>query len=417
MPAAAATAARPTGVTASLPGRISLASEAFSAAIEFLLPDLRRDCVDGAPPEELDRLLAGYSRGDDTADALVAAMRVDKALRQQFEQALTGGVETLAAAAPVIRDFFATVDTVPDWIEEEKVALGVRTQRRIDGLTSAGAGFAMGFQLAAILPNSSKAMSTNARAVENAGRRLAETGRIALDLNDPNGRGRFGAGTISSTRLRILHASVRRYLNNRPDWDHGFYGTPISASDNLGASLVGCAIVQAARRAGYRFSDEELEGTAHLVGLFAYRQGVPVDLIPRTHEEQLRAFYIFLRTARGTADRDAIATLMPPLTRIEVEGLPPVARTAIRHLYNAYGRRIFGPELCDATGIPDSPLRHALPLVGLAIRPYEAVRVRSKRVDRLTHRAADLMWQRVMPLLYSDEATYDADHVAKVVKA
>ena len=402
--------------TAALLGRMSPASEAFSGAIDFLFPAARRTGVDGAE-DELATLVTGYRVGDPPADALVAAMRGHRELSAQFEAALIGGIDSVADAGPELRAFLATVDVVPAWIDEERVALGVRTQRRIDGVTGAGAGWALGFLLAAILPNSAKSMSDNARAVDNAGRRFAETGRIMFDLLAVDGRGRFGAGTVSSTRLRILHANVRAALLRRGDWDTEFYGFPISASDNLGASLGMVGVVQTAMRLGYRFTPEELEGVAQFAALFAYRQGVPAELIPQTYGDQLRWFQVTLRTSRGVADPDAIGRLMPALVQIEVENMPARAQAAVRHVFNAYGRLIFGPELSEATGIPDTPLRRVLPLAtGAVIRPFEAARSRSTLLDRATHRGADLMWRRMMPLLYSDDTTYDADHVGAVVK-
>jgi hypothetical protein len=404
-------------MTAPLPGRMSPASEAFSGAIDYLFPQARRTGVDGSAAD-VASVVTGYGLGDPTADALVAAMRGNAALAARFEAALTGGVHSVVDAEPELRAFFATVDEVPAWIDEDRVAIGVRAQRRIDGITGGGAGWAMGFLLAAILPNSAKSMSTNARAVDNAGRRYAETGRIMLDLVAPDGRGRFGAGTLSSTRLRILHANVRVALLRRGDWDLEFYGVPISATDTLGASMAQIGVVQTAMRMGYRFSDAELDGAAQFTALFAYRQGVPAHLIPQTYADQLRWFQVTLRTSRGVADPDAIGRLMPALVAIEVENLPRAAQTLVRHVFNGYGRLIFGPELCDATGIPDTPARRILPLVtGAVIRPFEAARSRSARLDRATQRGADLMWRRLMPLIYSNEVTYDAAHVGEVVKA
>lgn len=401
---------------APLLGRMSPASEAFSGAIDFLMPDARRTGIDGAG-SEISMLIAGYRVGDPPADALVAAMRGNRELSAQFEVALLQGIENVENPPAPLRAFFATVDQVPDWIVEKRVALGVRSQRRIDGVTSGGSGWALGFLLAAILPNSAKSMSSNARAVDNAGRRYAETGRIMLDLLAVDGRGRFGAGTISSTRLRILHANVRAAML-RGDWDLDFYGYPISASDNLGASFGLIGVAQTAMRLGYRFSPAELDGMAQFAGLFAYRQGVPAEFIPRTYADWLRWMQVTLRTSRGVADPDAIGRLMPALVQIEVENMPRPAQAALRHVFNAYGRLIFGPELSDATGIPDTPLRKVLPSTTSAvIRPFEAARVRSRRLDNATHRGADLMWKRLMPLIYSDEASYDTDHVGTVVKA
>ena len=59
------------------------------------------------------------------------------------------------------------------------------------------------------------------------------------------------------------------------------------------------------------------------------------------------------------------------------------------------------------------------PYKGQAVRVHaeKSIDTGSARVDRATDRGADLMWRRLMPLLYSDEANYDASHVGTVVKA
>ena len=403
------------GTMRPLPARMALASEAFSGAIDYLMPHARAEYSNIAQ-DELIPLVNGYYLGDPTADALVAASRSSGGrARRQFDQALDHGIHTVEDPAPEVVAFFETVDEVPSWIDEELVEVGVRAQRRVDAITSMGANWVLGFLLAAIVPNSSRSMASNARAVQNSGQRFAETGKIALDSLDRRGRGRFGPATTSASRLRILHASVRAHLSRRGGWDESVLGVPISATDTLGASLVSCAGVLAARHAGYRFSERELDGIAHYTGLFAYRMGTPADLIPTTFADQCRAFYLLLRTARGMVDRDSTGRLMPALVRIDLPGIPKPAQPLVRSFFNGYARLLFGDELCAATGIPDSPVRHLIPLGSAFIRPFERVRSRVGLVDRVTHTGADLMWTHLMPLLLSDQADYGADHVDTVV--
>jgi hypothetical protein len=398
-----------------LPKRLTLASEAFSHAIEYLIPDAKRRYLD-LPQDQLIPLVESCYIGDPPADALIVAIRSSRGrARRQFDQALHHGIESVDDPLPAVRDFFAGVDRVPDWIDDELVAVGVRAARRIDGVTQAGLGYALGFLLAAILPNSAESMASNARSVQNAGRRFEETGKIVIDMMHPDGRGRFGAGTRSSTQLRLLHAAVRARLQQRGAWDESVQGVPISAMDTLGASLVNSATFLAAERSGYRFSSREWSGIAHFSALFAYRQGVPADLIPRTIDEQTRAFYFFLRSARGLAAGESTERLMPGLVDIDIPTLPALARPVLRVVYRAYGRQVFGPELSDATGITDTPARHLIPILSLGIAPFELLRSRSDRLDRMTHRLADVAWAKVMPRLYSDSADYDSAHIAAIV--
>jgi hypothetical protein len=407
---------RPGADAAPLPGRLALASEAFSGAIDYLMPRARADYLDIAQ-HELTPLVNGFYLGDPAADDLVAAIRASHGgARAQFDKALEHGIDTVPDPLPEVSAFLATVDEVPDWIDEELVEVGVRALRRIDAITFLGAGWVLGFLLAAIVPNSSRSMASNARAVRNAGQRFAETGRITLDMFDRGGRGRFGAGTRSSSRLRVLHAAVRAQLRRRGDWDESVYGVPISATDVLMAALMPGASALAAKRAGYRFSPRELAGIAHFNGLFAYRQGSPAALIPSTFDGQTKALYFALRGARGQVDSESTDRLMPALVNIEIPGLPGVAQRAVRAVFNGYARRIFGPQLCAATGIPDTPVRHLIPLGSVLIRPFEVMRCQLRVVDLAAHSGADLMWRRLMPLVLSDRADYGWSHIDKIVK-
>jgi hypothetical protein len=400
-----------------LPTRVALASEAFSGAIDYLMPEARTEYVD-IPQGEMVPLVNGYYAGDATADALVAAIRTSGGkARTQFDQALEHGIESVLDPLPEVVAFIKTVDTPPTWIDAGRVEIGLRAVRRIDGATFMGTSWAMGFLLAAILPNSARSMTSNSRAVQNSGRRFAETGKLGLDVIDLNGLSRFGAGTKSSSRLRVLHATVRAHLRKRGDWDESVYGAPISATDILGASLVTLTVVMAAERAGYRFSPRELDGIGHYVALSAYRLGTPAELIPQTIAGQRRAFYLLLRSARGRADQASTGALMPALVNIDIPDIPKVARPAVRSIFNAYGRLIFGDQLSTATGIPNSQLRRVVPLAGAIIRPFEALRSRSHLVDLATDKGADLVWTKLMPLIINDEATYDASHVEMVVQA
>lgn len=399
-----------------LPTRLALASEAFSGAIDYLMPEARTAYVDVSQAEMV-TLVNGYYAGDPTADALVAAIRAGRgAVRAQFDQALDHGIETVEEPVPEVVDFIKSVDAPPAWIDDELVGIGLRAVRRIDAATFLGTSWATGFLLAAILPNSARSMTANSRAVQNSGRRFAETGRVGLDAIDLDGLRRFGAGTTSSSRLRVLHATVRAQLRKRGDWDESVYGAPISATDTLGASLVTLTVVMAAERAGYRFSARELDGIGHYVALSAYRLGTPAELIPTTIAGQRRAYYLLLRSARGRADELSTDTLMPALVNIDIPDVPKLAQPAVRSILNAYGRLIFGDQLSSATGIPDTPLRRVIPIAGTIIRPFEALRSRSHLLARATDKGADVVWTKLMPRIINDQATYDAGHVEMVVR-
>lgn len=400
----------------SVPTRVSFGSEAFTPLTEYLLADARHD-FGSLQHSELHQMLSYFHQTDQTADALVAAMpRTSGRARRQFELALESGIERVADPLPEITAFFETVDRMPETIDMDLVDEGARCVRRIDPLTTFGAGWSLGFLLAAILPATAASLSANARTYDNPGMRLRETMKFVLDATQPRGYTRFGPGTKTACRLRVMHAAVRAQLDKR-GWDESVYGAPISIADTLGGSwALSLMPILAAKRAGYRLSAREEEAVAHFAACAAFRQGVPDELLFTTTEQQLRWLYVAFRFSADGVDRDATLRLMGPMSTMRFPGVPALAQPLTRSFLHGYARMMFGDELCDRNDIPRSRLTRALPLTRPAVGWVESARTHLPPAAWAIERMADATWNKFMPRIFK-LATDDATHYENLAKS
>jgi hypothetical protein len=398
------------------PTRLTVASEAFSRLIDYLMPNARSDYID-LSMAELAPLLDAMYESDDAADALVAALhRHGTRARAQFERALEHGLETIEDPLPEVRDLFAEVDRLPDWIDLAVVEEGARCLRRIDPITLISGGWVIGFLLAGILPNSARSLAANERTVDDPNKRGIETGRFVMDTLQRGGYHRYGAGCKTATRLRVMHAAIRHQLRRTGDWDESVLGAPISLSDTAAAALThNVAFMLVARAAGYRFSRREQDAIAHFAACAMYRQGVPECFIGRTVAEQERILYVGLRTARGLVEPEATRKVMAPMVAFDNPLLPGAARPLGRKLIHAYARVMFGDALCDATGIPDTRFKHTLPVSRRVVAALETLRACVPGCDAAVARGADILWDDLVPRVFKLD-TDDATHFANVAR-
>src|SRR5262249_3531305 len=129
----------------------------------------------------------------------------------------------------------------------------------------------------------------------------------------------------------------------------------------------------------------------------AYRQGVLVDLLTVTLDQQRAFIYFMLRTARGNLDPQSTHTVMRPLVTVKFPGLPAPVQPLARTILHGYGRLFFGDELCDRTGIPDTIAKHLIPLARPAITRLQRASTPSNTTHPLAAKAATHRWNSLMP--------------------
>lgn len=375
-----------------LPRRLSLAGEGFTHMIDCLLPNARTDFLEVDTRDELAPLLDSLYRRDEAAAALVDAIhRTRGTARSQFEQALEHGIETVADPLPEVVAFFKTVDEIPPSLDADLVAEGIEAIRRVDVLTYAFAVAVLDGLGAVFDPNVALALLANARTFTNPSERFVGTASYGGEIFR-YGYGRFAPATKTASRLRVMHESIGLKLTKKGDWDAAEYGLPISQYDIVMASyiLVPC-VALAAQFYGYRFSLREWDGLVALTFMLGYRHGAPAAMLPRTKDEMERGLYMLLRSNNTLSAIEATKKVLDAAINGDYQGVPRPILAIARGLLISYSRDLLGDPLCEAGGIPNSPVRYFLKPMLAAIRVenllWQYIPV-VRPIVRAAHRAA-----------------------------
>ena len=134
----------------------------------------------------------------------------------------------LAQAPPLLREFFHSQATPPDWVREADFGPGVRMFHRNSRLVLGA--MVGGTLVEGFTTNIAKSFFITGRLREQGVRRLKQNNRHMVEIFMPGGMDRAGDGWKLSVRIRLIHAMVRRLLNQSEDWDSAAWGAPISAA-------------------------------------------------------------------------------------------------------------------------------------------------------------------------------------------
>lgn len=212
-------------------------------------------------------------------------------------------------------------------------------------------------------PAANKPLVLTGRLRDDAKRRLDETGRFAFLIALPDALTRFGEGFAVCTRVRLMHAAVRRQMHASPDWSPD-WGEPINQLDMaFTALLFSTVILDGLRRVGVHISDEEGEQLMRLNTVMGHLLGVEPDLQCRTEAEG-RALFDAIRMTSERPDDDARA-LMDALFEAQVPSLRPY--------YRGISQALLGEQLAQDLGVNGD------------VRWFEALREFASRADRVLH--------------------------------
>ncbi|HEU5028403.1 MAG TPA: oxygenase MpaB family protein [Spirillospora sp.] len=363
----------------------------WTLALRLLAPgDIR------ATPAQLEAFRAFAAAGDPLADAVAGMMaRLPGGTgRRLFEQALRHGVGTLDDPPPELVEFFASVDTVPYWLDPALLRRGARVVGRTGLL-----GLAVVMPCASLYGGylASRANKTLLRTGEldsMAPRRLAETASWWVDVTTPGGLGRFDAGFTQTLRVRIMHAQVRAALARRADWDREAWDLPVNQVQLTGTLLLFSLVMLLGSRAlGLRFSAADRAAALHLWRYVGHLMGVHPDLVPASEADAWRLLWLESATEflpddssrrLGRALMDAAAPLLlPPALKDS-----PAARRVLTNYLFSYSRIVLGKRNADHLGAPDSrPYRAAVLGTAAGVFALESVRRLVPGATRLSERA------------------------------
>lgn len=297
--------------------------------------------------------------GDAPADALVEWMYADGMARTRplFERALTDGIDAIPDAPAPLREFFELVETVPDWLDRDRLGLGARVMRSggADGLYIArDVSLLGGYMFAGF----NQTLLRTGALEKGSNTRFAETTRWALDVVSPGGLEVGGAGYRSTLRVRMIHALVRRHVSAMEDWRPEDWGLPINQTD-MAATLVGALIAPTVGGIpmGKISKPSEYEAVAHLTRYTGLLMGVQEDFLPTSFRDAIRVLF-HTSCALSTPD-ETTQLLSTPMAEDPLmwnyPRLQGLRRRIARNQHLSVTTAFLGPGAMRTLGLPVVP--------------------------------------------------------------
>ena len=194
--------------------------------------------------------------------------------RKRFETALYQGVDQLETPESILLEFFKHIETPPKWLNKDKLDHAVNfTQRLGSNGTFILRDLALmtGYQY----PGFNQPLIMTGALKKFAGRRLAETHRWWLDVNQVNSFDRFNTGFTSTIYVRFIHSLIRYQLKKSPDWDNDLWGTPINQYDQAMTNIAFSGVLLLGIRAiGIFPNKSEVESVLHFWKYAGWLMGV-----------------------------------------------------------------------------------------------------------------------------------------------
>jgi hypothetical protein len=339
----------------------------YSVAGRKWLPDFVTRAIFGKPlaasREEWACVVEGLGRGDPAMDRIVAWMfeanpGQTKAL---FEQALTRGIQTVDEPPAPLKEFFDCIDNAPGWLDPALLVEGAKVAQS-SGMVS----FYVLRDMAlmggyAYFSSLNQTLAATGSLQKDAALRLGETGKWLADVTTPHGLERFGAGFITTIRVRMVHALIRRALTKRGDWDANTWGVPINQIDMLATYLAfGPVTVLGARLFGVPIGKADSRAAMHMWRYIGWLSGVEEQWLALTEGDGWRKLYHTFLTHRLPDEKVGLlgtALLKEPLTRRlpGLERYPLLTKLVRRYIYHKHvsnSALILGPMQRRRLGLP-----------------------------------------------------------------
>ena len=371
-------------------------------------------------PEQWRRLGERLTVGDEPMDRLVEWMSAAgmEQTRPLFDRALTEGIANMPDAPDPLREFFVQIETVPDWVDPDKLRRGARALRRggADGMYIArDVSLLGGYQFSGF----NKTLVRTGALEKGSNKRFAETMQWAMDVISEGGLDPLGAGYRSTIRVRLIHAFVRRHVAAMPDWRNDEWGVPVNQTD-MAATLVGAIIAPPAGAVGmgFLFSPAELDGIAHLTRYAGWLIGVQDEWLPHSFRDGVRILYNTL-TALAAPDESTKQLAVPmaddPLAW-HYRYLPGLRRRIARAQHLSVTSGFLGPRAMRTLGLAYVPPWYPLLRIPVNVTRSVAALTLPSGMQRAVARGQREQETLLHTMIGDSEATIgdSAEHVTRV---
>jgi hypothetical protein len=253
-----------------------------------------------------------------------------------------------AGYPPRLAAYLEASSRLPVWADPDRI---LRAQR-LFSLHGPVFGLVMLFKSLPILyaggMGGAQVLAMTGQLTNNYRRRASETLRFILDVMEPGGLGSGGKGISTAQKVRLMHAAIRAYASQAPEWKgrEKEWGCPINQEELAGTLLAFSTVtLDGVAALGLSIDREDAEAYLHAWKVIGHILGIDPLLYPKDIPEA-KAFWKdldrrnFRRTEQGLLlirDHQKFMADLLPGTFID-KGIP----TLLRYLI---GRKISDRDL------------------------------------------------------------------------
>jgi len=326
------------------------------------------------PEETIRKFGAAMNTGDRLGDTYIDAAFATPAgrarARKDVEQALSGGIGSVADPSPELLALFEQINTDPEWVDWNKVEHGAEVFRRYGRELYPYFGMITSVGYATRTINRPLAL-TGAYTGNSAFHRFLETSRLWTDTTEPSAMRPGGVGRRSAVMVRVLHSIIRHTLLPHAEWDRAELGVPISQMGMFQTLMASSHFPgQQLKLIGYRPTDDDVVAMMHHWRYVGHLMGHEPPWWPETAADGFRAQLLIMMQEEPEYGPDTVVLCKSFMDTY----LPPEDAHGVRRIlgnlrYKAqlgHSRFYLGAEMHNSAGLPDPGLWRFAPLARFA---------------------------------------------------
>jgi hypothetical protein len=319
--------------------------------------------------------------GDPLADAVVAEMAADRAVRAMLADGITNGLDSLPNPTPGIKALLAQAETVPDYVDDDLLDRGSLPHfvpHPVVHQLSLSAGALVRVYDS---PSIATVLARTGRLIDGVAKRLEETGKWVSVALLP-GAMRVGApGYVATMQVRLLHARVRSHLSD------GSY-VPLNQLE-LARTWMDFTVTSyvAEERIGFGKTLAEQQSLYRYWRNIGHVLGVDPRLIEgvTSNETALRInARLQARTGPPSAESGRLAEASLRYVADTLHEFLNVPKFVGVSAMYALTRRFHGNAMCDDLGLPKARIAQRILAAGVLYTRFRHWRVRRDPAKRLS---------------------------------
>jgi len=336
-------------------------------------------------PERATNYIVHTMIGDPVCDSMMAQLaevplrEADRFIRAAIEDPDDAALKDAPAA---MHAFIEELQTVPDWVDYNDFAGGIRAFHRDSSACLAA--MLGGVLVEGFSTTIAKSFFITGRLRDQGVRRLRQNNRHMIEILLPGGLEPRGDGWRLSVRIRLVHAKVRQLFNDSDEWDTDAGGVPLSAAQ-VGYALTSFSarMLQHMKSLGAKYDDTERDGFMAVWRYSGHLMGIPETILYRDYADALEFFRL-----GGLCEPDpgmesvVLANSLVHSAPVVAGITEPAARRKLAKYVFLVSRAMIGNAMADQLQYPPNHIFGVLPWFRMQRRYHQFLKERLPKLTR-----------------------------------